>query len=92
VSIAWLRDLVLIIFGLGATATLIFLVVLIYRVYRRLSPVLDSLRNTARTMENLTSTVEEEIAGPLAKAVAFVQGIRQAIGLVRQFTKRREEE
>lgn len=87
-SIEWFRDLVLIIFGLGATASLVFLAVLAYLCYRRLGPVMDSLKKTAKTMENISSAVEEEVAGPLAKVIAFVQGIRQAIGLVRRFTEK----
>ena len=91
-NIEWFRDLVLCIFGLGATAAVIFLAVLALLLYRRLGPVLDSLRATAKTMENLSSYVGEEVAGPLAKVVAFVQGIRQAVSLVGQFTKGKGED
>jgi hypothetical protein len=92
VSIEWFRDLVLCIFGLGVTATVIFLAVLAFRIYRRLRPVLDSMRATTRTMENLSSCVEVEVARPLAQVAAFVQGIRQAVSLVSRFTKKREED
>ena len=91
-SIEWFRDLVVCIFGLGATAVLIFLAVLAFSLYRRLRPVLDSLNRTTKTVENLSSCVEAEVAGPLAQVVAFVQGIRQVVSLFRQFTKREEED
>jgi len=92
VSIEWFRDLVLCIFGLGVTAVAIFLAVLAFLLYRRLSPVLDSLKATTRTVENLSSCVEVEVARPLAQVAAFVQGIRQAVSLVSRFAKRKEED
>ena len=91
-SIDWFRDLVICIFGLGGTIALIFIAILAYSVYRQLRPVMASLRKTARTMEDLSDCVEEEIARPLAKVIAFVQGARQAVGLVNRFTKRREDD
>lgn len=91
-SIEWFRDLVVCIFGLGATVAIIFLAVLAFMLYRRLRPVLDSVKATTKTVENLSSCVEAEVAKPLAQVAAFVQGIRQAVGLVNRFTKRKEED
>jgi HAMP domain-containing protein len=92
VSIEWFSDLVICIFGLAVTVAVIFLAVLAFLFYRRLRPVLDSLKATTKTVENLSSCVEVEVAGPLAQVAAFVQGIRQAVSLVRGFTKRKEED
>ena len=90
-SIELFRDLVISIFGLGAMAV-IFLAVLAFMFYRRLRPVLDSLRATTKTVENLSSCVEAEVAKPLAQVAAFVQGLRQAVDLVGRFTKRKGED
>jgi len=43
-------------------------------------------------VENISSCVEEEVAKPLAQVAAFVQGIRQAVGMVGRFTKKKEED
>ena len=91
-NIEWFRDLVVCIFGLGATIVVIFLAVLAFLLYRRLRPVLDSLKATTKTVENLSSCVEAEVARPLAQVAAFVQGIRQAVGLVSRFTQKKEED
>ncbi len=91
-SIEWFRDLVVVIFGLGATVGILFLAVLAFLFYRRLRPVLDSVKATTKTVENLSSCVEEEVVRPLAQVASFVQGIRQAVGLVNRFTKKKEEE
>jgi len=92
VSIEWFRDLVVCIFGLGATVAVIILVVLAFILFVKIKPILDSVKATTRTVENISSCVEEEVAKPLAQVAAFVQGIRQAVGLVSRFTKKKEED
>ena len=91
-SIEWFRDLVVCIFGLGATVVVIFLAVMVFLFYRRLRPVLDSLKATTKTVEDLSCSIETEVARPLAQVAAFIQGICQAVGLVRRYTKKREED
>ena len=91
-SIEWFRDLVLCIFGLGTTIAIVFIAVLAFLCYRRLSPVLNSLKATTKTVENLSSCVEIEVVRPLAQVAAFVQGIRQAVSLASRFTKKKEED
>jgi len=91
VSIEWFRDLFLCIFGLGVTVVAIILVVLAFLLYFRVKPILDAIKATSRTVANISSSVEEEVAKPLAQIMAFVQGIRQAIGLVSRFTKKEED-
>ena len=90
-SIEWFRDLVLCIFGLSATVVVLFIGVLVFFCWRRIRPIIDSVKTTTRTVENLTSTVEEQVAEPLAKVAAFVQGVRQAVNLVSGFRKNKEE-
>ncbi|MFA5308969.1 MAG: hypothetical protein WC370_05710 [Dehalococcoidales bacterium] len=85
------RDVVLCIFGLGATAGIVILVVLAFLLYFRLKPVLDSINKTAKTIEHISTSVEDEVAKPIAQAVAFIQGIRQAVGLVGKLTRKEEK-
>jgi len=92
VSIEWFRDLVICIFGLGATVGVVILVVLAFLLYFRLKPLLDSISRTAHTVARVSNAVETELAGPLAQVVSFVQGVRQAVGLVRRFIKKEEED
>ena len=91
-SIEWFRDLIIIIWGIGATVVTLLIGILALLLYRRIRPALDSLKATTKTVENITSVVGEQVAGPLAKVAAFVQGIRQAVNLVGRFTKRKEED
>ena len=91
-SIEWFRDFMIVVFCIGATAGVVILVVLALLFYLRLKPLLDSMKQTARTVAKVTSAVENELAGPLAQIISFVQGIRQAIGFVNRFIKREEED
>ena len=88
-SIEWFRDLVISILGVGATVVIIFIGVLAFLLYRKLRPILNSVKSVTKTVENISSCVEEEMSGPLAKLAAFVQGISQAISLVGKFSKRK---
>ena len=89
-NIEWFRDLAICILGLGATVVIIFIGVLAFLAYRKLRPILNSLKATARTIENISSCVEEEISKPLIQLATFIQGIRQVVGLVGKFSKRKE--
>jgi hypothetical protein len=92
VSIEWFRDLIIIIWGIASTVVIVFMGVLAFLFYRRIRPALDSLKTTTRTVENITSVVGEQVAGPLAKVAAFVQGVRQAVSLVSQLRNKKEED
>ncbi|MAG14360.1 MAG: hypothetical protein CL874_00520 [Dehalococcoidales bacterium] len=89
-SIEWLRDLVICIFGLGTTIAVLFIGVLIFLIYRKVSPILDSVKATTETVENISSSVAEEVYRPLSHLAAFVQGIRQAVNLFGKFSRDKE--
>ncbi|OGO24911.1 MAG: hypothetical protein A2144_13395 [Chloroflexi bacterium RBG_16_50_9] len=91
-NIEWFRDLVVCIFGLGTVIAVVFMAVLAFLVYRQIMPTLVSLKRITRTVEDLSTCVEEEVAGPLSQVVAFVQGINQAVNLVRHFAGRKKED
>ena len=91
-TIEWFRDLVLVISGLGITVAVIIIVVLAVMLYRRVTPIVDSVRKTTKTVERLSTCVEEEVAGPLAQLVSFIQGVRQVTGLFSKFTRKREDD
>lgn len=90
-NIEWFRDLVLIIWGLTSTVVILLVGIVVILFYRRIRPALDSLRRTTRTVENITSVVGEQVAGPLAKVVSFIQGVRQAMNLVSELRHKKEE-
>jgi uncharacterized protein YoxC len=92
VDIEWFRDLVICIFGLGAAVAVIILAVLALILFFKIQPILKSVKSTTKTVENISSCVEEEVVKPLSQLAAFIQGIRQAAGMFGRFTRNKEED
>jgi hypothetical protein len=72
---------VICIFGIGGTLVILCIGVLAFLFYFRIKPVIDSVKKTTRTVENVTSSVEDEIVRPIAQVAAVAQGIRQVAGM-----------
>ena len=89
-SIDWFRDLAICILGFGATVVIIFIGILTFLLYRKLRPILDSIKAVTKTVEDISSTVEEEVSRPLAQLAAFIQGVRQALSLFSRFSRGKE--
>lgn len=89
-DIEWFRDLAIVVLGLGVTIVAIFIGVLAFLLYHKLRPILDSVKTTTKTVENMSTTVAEEVSHPLAQLAALVQGIRQAISLFSGFSRRKK--
>jgi len=91
VSIEWFRDLAIVILGLGVTVVVIFIGILVFMAYRKVKPILDAAKATAKRIDNVSACVEEEIARPLANLAGFVQGMRHACNLFGGFSRRKKE-
>lgn len=91
-DIEWFRDLVICIFGLGATIAVVIFVVLAFIMFVKVQPILKSVKSTTRTVENISSCIEEEVVKPISGLAAFIQGIRQAAGMFGRFSKNKEED
>ena len=87
-SIDWFRDLTISILGLVTAGVLIFVAVLAFLLYRRVRSILDSIRTTSRTIQEITSYAVDGVAKPVIQVLAVVQGIRQGINTVSKFFKK----
>lgn len=76
-SIEWLRDLAICIFGFVGTAVLIFVAVLSYLCYKMTKHALDSVGSAAKAIGELSSRV-----GPFAQLLALVRGVGQVIDAI----------
>lgn len=90
-TIEWLRDLIIVIFGITAIIATIIFVVLAFVIYARVRPILKSINNTAKTVERIISGVEEAVVKPIAQIASFFKGIRKAMGFMKRFTGQEEE-
>ena len=89
-SIDWFRDLIICIFGLVATGVLIFVAVISFALYRRIRPIVDSIKTTSRTIQGISSYVGDEVVKPVIQVATFVQGIRQGVDTISKFFKKKE--
>jgi len=93
-GLAGLRDLVLIIYGLlaiGLTISLIILIILLYRLYRKVGSLLDSLKRTAADIRQTSSTISENVIQPVAKLYGFISGIRRAVEVMETLRKDKDK-
>ena len=91
-SLDWFRDLVICILGLVAAGVLIFIAVLLYSLYRRTRFILDSAKTIARTIQGISSYVEEEVVKPVIQIVAFIRGILQGVDTISKFFEKKRRE
>ena len=89
-SIDWVRDLIICIFGLVATGVLIFLAVLAYSLYRRARSVLDSARAILGTVQSVLAYAGDKLVKPAIQLVSLIQGVRQGIDVVSKLFRKRE--
>jgi hypothetical protein len=91
ISIEWLRDLTICIAGLLSTAAIIFMAILVFTFYRRLKPILESVKTTAATVEGISSCIRDDLVRPLAEIVAIIQGLKQGITAISNMFKERQK-
>ena len=91
-DIAWFRDLVICISGLVVTVVVIFIAVLAYLLYNRARSVMDSIKATSATINEISSAVRDEIVKPVLQWVTLIKGVFQGIDLVNRFFGKKESE
>ena len=90
-TIEWFRDLVIVIYGLGGTILMLALLIMGIMLFVRIKSILDSAKDVSRTVQDISHTVKDDIAQPLAQAATVAQGIKQVAGLFGGFGRKREE-
>ena len=78
-DLSWWRDVVIVIWGLvGALAT-VFICVIIFLLYRRTVPLLQSASKAVDKVSDIVSYTDEEVIQPMVKFGTAVQGVVQGI-------------
>ena len=72
-GIEWFRDLSMTILGFVTSAVLIFVTVLIYRLYRRTNSALLMAKSASKIAYDTVTLVQQ---GPLITILTLIQGIR----------------
>jgi muramidase (phage lysozyme) len=81
----WFRDLSITILGFVATAALILITVLIYRLYSQAKTTIQLVKATAKIVYDTATLVQQ---GPLVAILTIVQSIWKKLrGISKNFTK-----
>ena len=91
-DIGWFRDLVICISGLVVTVVVIFIALLAYLLYNKARSLMDSIRATSATINEISSAVRDEIVRPVLQWVTLIRGVLQGIDLVSRFFRKEEQE
>ena len=86
-GIEWFRDLSIVILGFVTTAVLIFTVILIYRLYRKITTTLflvqtlmKSVNDTVNTMEEIIKTTSQNINDIVTEVKDSIKLVSKGIG------------
>jgi methyl-accepting chemotaxis protein len=82
VGIEWFRDLSIVILGFVTTAVLIFTVILIYRLYRKITTTLFLVQTLMKSANDTVNTVEEIIKTTSQNINDTVTEVKDSIKLV----------
>jgi methyl-accepting chemotaxis protein len=82
VGIEWFRDLSIVILGFVTTAVLIFAVIIIYRLYRKITTTLFLVQTLMKSVNDTVNTVEEIIKTTSQNINDTVTEVKDSIKLV----------
>jgi hypothetical protein len=86
------RDLIICISGSVITLVVIFIAILAFMLYKRVQPILNSVRSTTANVQEITSTVKDEVIKPISQFGVLIRGIAEGIQLASKFFKKKEQE
>jgi hypothetical protein len=86
-----LRDLILVIWGLVATAATIYLCILVSIFYKRLSSFLLSMDMAASKIREIADQAQDELLIPLKRIGSLLRGINQAFAFIDKLFNKKEK-
>jgi hypothetical protein len=88
-SLAFVRDLAIVLLALESLIIGILLVVLTFQIMNlvkllreQIKPILDSMDETARTVRGTTVFVSENFVDPMVRVSGFASGVLQALRII----------
>ena len=90
-GIEWLRDLSMTILGFVTTAVLIFIAILVYRLYRGAKSVLQLAKASSKIAYDTVTLVQEAVK-PLIPILALIQGICRGFEGISKMSRKESNE
>jgi hypothetical protein len=92
VTIEWLRDFTIIIYGLVGAIFLIIVGIMAFALFSRLKVILDSLKVTSSNIQEISTVAREQIVRPIMQVGSVFQGITRWIELISGYFKKSKKE
>jgi predicted anti-sigma-YlaC factor YlaD len=90
-GIEWFRDLSITILGFVTSVVLIFMAIMVYRLYREIKSTLLLVKATAKTVQETVTMVQESIK-PMLSIMTMIQAIRTGFEVVSKMFKKESNE
>ena len=74
------------------TPVVILIAVLMVLLFFKLRPILDSMKGTSENLNEITSTVNNEVVKPAASFMAMIRGVVQGVEVFSRLFKKDEKE
>ncbi len=88
-DVVWFRDLIICISGAVTVIVSIFVAVLVCLFYRRVKAALDSFETTSKNIQEVTSTVRDQVIKPVIGLAIFVQGALRGFNAISKFFRKK---
>jgi hypothetical protein len=86
-----LRDIVLIAWGLIASAATIYMVVVVARISRQTSSTMVSLNAAAERVKEIVDHVQEDVFVPVARIGSILRGINHGLAFIDNLFNKKEK-
>jgi hypothetical protein len=91
VELSTWRDVILIVWGLVASAAMVFISVILFLFYRRTASLLESTDLLIGKVSDIADYINEEVVAPISRLGTMVKGIIQGISLFSSAFNKKEE-
>jgi len=91
VGIEWFRDLSITILGFVASAALIFMAILFYRLYRTLNSTMLQFKAVGKLAQDTVALVQDSIK-PMLSIMSIIQACRAGFEIVSKLFKKESSE
>jgi hypothetical protein len=91
VDLSMWRDVILIVWGLVATAAMVFISVILFLFYRKTVSLIDSTDMLIDKASDIADYVNARVVAPVSRFGTMVQGIIQGISIFSSIFNKKEE-
>jgi hypothetical protein len=92
VTIEWLRDLTIIIYGLVGAIFLVIVGIMAFALFSRLKVILDSLKVTSSNIQEISTVAREQMVRPIMQVGSVFQSITRWIEMISGYSKKSKKE